>query len=205
MQNERRNYAEYRTIDKSAWPRRGEWDDEPDKAQWIDETTGLDCLIVRNGVGALCGYVGVPEGHPMYRKHYDEVDVRAHGGLTFSDMCADASAESFERWRQRMLTTVKAEAENYPHGDAARAWRESGRFIDDYAGWLAFNESRRICHKPEAGRPDHVWWLGFDCAHSGDICPSYERGTSYEDSYKDFRYVTNEVTELAAQLAALAQ
>jgi hypothetical protein len=56
---------EYRTIDKTLWPR-GEWDDEPDKMQWQDEATGLPCLIVRGPVGALCGYVGVPEGHPCF-------------------------------------------------------------------------------------------------------------------------------------------
>ena len=34
---------EYRTVDKSTWAR-GPWDTEPDKMQWRDEATGLDCL-----------------------------------------------------------------------------------------------------------------------------------------------------------------
>lgn len=34
----------------------------------------------------LCGYVGVPETHPLYRKtYYDLDDIDVHGGLTFSD------------------------------------------------------------------------------------------------------------------------
>jgi len=74
--------------DRTAWPS-GPWDGEPDKAQWPDEATGLPCLIVRNRMGGLCGYVGVPSGHPWHGKHYDDVtpypDV--HGGLTFSDRC----------------------------------------------------------------------------------------------------------------------
>lgn len=40
----------------------GPWDGEPDKMQWTDPATGLDCLIVRNTLGALCGYVGVTPG-----------------------------------------------------------------------------------------------------------------------------------------------
>jgi len=86
---------QWRTIDKSSWPTRGEWDDEPDKMQWQDEATGLPCLIVRGPSGALCGYVGVAEGHPMFRTHYDAAPIAdVHGGLTFSDFCADTDDES---------------------------------------------------------------------------------------------------------------
>lgn len=28
-----------------------------------------------------------------------------------------------------------------------------------------------ICHVPEAGMTDRVWWLGFDCGHAFDYCP----------------------------------
>lgn len=76
------------------WPRgrknfgRGAWNAEPDKAHWVDEATGLDCLIVRNHLGALCGYVGVPEEHRFYGKHYDQMlAVDVHGGLTYADEC----------------------------------------------------------------------------------------------------------------------
>lgn len=80
---------EYRTKDKSKWPR-GPWDDEPDKVQWQDEATGLPCLIVRSPVGALCGYVGVPPDHPWHGKEYDDealIGVEVHGGLSFAAFC----------------------------------------------------------------------------------------------------------------------
>lgn len=85
---------EYRTHDKSTWPR-GEWDHEPDKKQWSDPTTGYACLIVRNRYGALCGYVGVPEGHPYHGSDYGAIDefVRVHGGLTFSGPCSNEKDE----------------------------------------------------------------------------------------------------------------
>jgi hypothetical protein len=80
-------------TDKSQWER-GPWDDEPDKLQFTDETTGLACLIHRAGVtGSLCGYVGVPDGHPWHGKSYEDIGARVHGGLTFSDFCDEDVSE----------------------------------------------------------------------------------------------------------------
>ena len=57
-------------------------------------------------------------------------------------------------------------------------------------------EENGICHVPEPGKPDNVWWLGFDCAHRGDLCPAYEWR---DGTYRDFNYVKNEVENLARQ------
>lgn len=150
---------EYRTIDKSGWGS-GPWSDEPDKRQWRDEATGLPCLIVRAGrdLGHLCGYVGVPAGHPAHGKDYDHLDVEVHGGLTFASACS--------------------------HGA----------------------EDRAICHKVEPGEPDDVWWLGFDCAHIGDVSPAmgrYQKHRNWDESYKDFDFVVREVQRLAEQLSKM--
>lgn len=68
-----------------------------------------------------------------------------------------------------------------------------------------------ICHVPEPGEPDDVWWFGFDCAHSQDWrwtdAAPYLKGLrdlepTWERSYRDIAYVTSEVESLAAQLAA---
>lgn len=72
---------------REGW-RPGPWDDEPeDRIEWKDEATGLSCLMRRNRNGAWCGYVAVPPSHPAHSKDYDEVDVRVHGGLTYSAKC----------------------------------------------------------------------------------------------------------------------
>jgi hypothetical protein len=147
---------EWRFMDKSSWPR-GEWDNEPDKLQWPDAATGLPCLIVRGPVGALCGYVGVSEDHPLYKKDYRTADVYVHGGLTFSALCRP--------------------------GENA--------------------EGTGICHTPGPGEPEHVWWLGFDCAHWDDRVPGYpdSLGAFNSDAaYKDIRYVQVECALLAMQL-----
>lgn len=180
---------EYRTWDKSGWGA-GPWQEEPDKRQWVDEGTGLPCLLVRGPQGALCGYVGVSGLHPAhgfsastYSYEIAEVltgkaaerapvqakvlELEAHGGVSFAHGCG--------------------------HGDPATS----------------------ICHIPEPGEPDDVWWFGFDCAHSGDFCPKSERidhpvlglgkptGWGGMIEYRDAAYVTEQCASLAAQLKAM--
>lgn len=70
-------------------------------------------------------------------------------------------------------------------------------------------EDRTICHKPALGEDDDVWWLGFDCNHAFDLDPERRAHNPHwpsfpEDVYRDIKYVTNEVTSLAAQLANAA-
>lgn len=82
----------YTTMDKSAWGP-GPWQGEPDKMQWVDWETDLDCLIVRNHFGALCGYVGVPPEHPWHGVDgRDDIDV--HGGLTYAASCQEGADEA---------------------------------------------------------------------------------------------------------------
>lgn len=86
-----------------------------------------------------------------------------------------------------------------------------------------------ICHVPFPGRPDHVWWIGFDFSHMHDISPGremrdrqrYERALAEDDMesadiwnpdkpwkrqevYRDRDYVENECREAAKQLKEMA-
>lgn len=69
------------------------------------------------------------------------------------------------------------------------------------------DESVGVCHVPLPGRPDHVWWFGFDCAHSCDLRPAAEMRDrahgwpSMGGTYRDRSYVEGEVRSLAKQLA----
>jgi len=78
---------EERVIDKSTWPA-GPWKDEPDRVEF--EAYGFPCLITRQVTGHLCGYVGMPPGHPWHGQGYsaDALDgVEVHGGLTYASAC----------------------------------------------------------------------------------------------------------------------
>lgn len=63
------------------------------------------------------------------------------------------------------------------------------------------------------GKPDGLWWFGFDCAHSGDLSPglqSHLRDAGAFTSllggeYRDMAYVTRETENLAKQLCSLKE
>lgn len=78
----------WHTTDKSGWGP-GPWQEEPDKEQWPDPVTGYACLLKRGPSGALCGYVGVPEGHPWHSRDHDDIAADVHGGLTYSSSCEE--------------------------------------------------------------------------------------------------------------------
>lgn len=87
------------------------------------------------------------------------------------------------------------------------------------------DESRWVCHVPDPGEPDHVWWFGFHCGEIYDLSPGhvatmaevaslspipvprrireamaslYASGT-----YKTLDYVREECADLAEQLRKL--
>ena len=68
------HYEEYMEIVKK----------EGSEHLWIS-AEGYHCRIWRNHMGVWCGYVTVPKSHPAFGKHYDDVDVDVHGGLTYSE------------------------------------------------------------------------------------------------------------------------
>ena len=72
-------------IDKSTW-KEGSWKQEPDRIEWIDDTTGLFCLILRKPSGALSGYVGVPSRHPFFLKPHDLLRLWVHRGISYSNL-----------------------------------------------------------------------------------------------------------------------
>lgn len=186
-------------IDKSGWGP-GPWMNEPDKIHWIDPDTDLDVLMVRHQeAGHWCGYVGVTEGHPFFGRNYSECSATPPCGDTY----CQHSSES--------LMSV--------HGGITYS-----RFCNDEAE----NPASAICHVPFPGRPDRVWWLGFDLAHHMDLSPAramrdrkrYEeavaRGNRRDaeiwdpsidqgNTYRDRAYVEVEARELAKQLRDVAR
>lgn len=153
--------------DKSQWGE-GEWSSEPDKIQYTDPDTGYPCLVVRSPLGALCGYVGVAEGHPFFNypgsswddDGHPENVLKVHGGITFTGFCQEDDKE---------------------HG---------------------------ICHIPDPGQPDRVFWYGFDCGHYCDLMPTmrtypYPYFGDTGATYKNVAYVKEQIKALAAQLYVL--
>jgi hypothetical protein len=66
---------------------------EGDFLEWLYTTkSGIiyKCRIIRNkNLGHLCGYVILTKDNTLFKKHYDDISVYVHGGLTFSDFYQD--------------------------------------------------------------------------------------------------------------------
>lgn len=189
---------EYRTIDKSSWPR-GPWDAEPDKRQWQDEATGLPCLIVRvDHSGHLCGYVGVPPKHPLYEVSYSEPSDKLRAALERRLNSPMGDHPAF-----RVLISALAGRELEPCAESVFEVHGGITFSDHCHDTK--DECRGICHKPDDGETDSVWWFGFDCAHCDDRSPASSSALLRErGAYRDFAYVAEECRKLAEQLAMVA-
>lgn len=70
----------------------GPWEQEPDREEF--QVLGYRCLLLRNASGSWCGYVALDHPqHPAFGKHYDDVNVSVHGGLTFSGKAIPGAIE----------------------------------------------------------------------------------------------------------------
>jgi hypothetical protein len=169
-------------VDRTGWDA-GPWDDEPDKVQWIDEATGLDCLAVRNRHGSWCGYVGVPVGHRLHGVRYQDLDFEpeVHGGLTFSDKCMEGAPEG-------------AGVCHVPEpGRPADIWWlgfDCGHFMDLSPGIDALLRQVRRDRPPDPKLEELE-------ARMREMDPH----GLFADTYRDLAYVRAEVARLAEQVA----
>lgn len=79
------------------------WTTEPNMVKWVDQTTGLTCLILRAAeMGHLCGYVRIPRHHTLYlgkRRSKAEQRIQTHGGITFTgEMHRQSGGKRRGRW-----------------------------------------------------------------------------------------------------------
>lgn len=170
---------EYKHADseRAGWAP-GPWDNEPDKIQWVDAATNLDCLMHRNRLGAWCGYVGIAEGHPAFGKWYDNVDVDVHGGLTYADFCQEGGYET--------IGICHVPGEGRPH----KVW------------WLGFDCGHAGDRMPGMEATMREIRANMELANPG--LPDRLADYRSHDAYRDRDYVEHEVAQLAQQLAAQA-
>jgi hypothetical protein len=157
------------------------WKDEPSHEDF--EAHGLKCRIRRvSWSGHLCGYVGVPKTHPWFGKGYD-ADVPASRALLERPIDVDK------------IGAINLLCAGEPTEEATRIVL----LIDVHGGLTYADEG--VEHL------EGLWVFGFDCAHSGDLCPvtAEKYGAHPFDVYRDFGYVKRETESLAAQLKAIAE
>lgn len=166
----------------------GAWLGEADKVAWRDRATGYECIIMRSEHGGhLCGYVGVPVGHPLHGFDDDaipaDLDLEVHGGITYAALCQHGPSP---------VRYISVEARRICHGPSVPPRIAPVVHASDY----------RV-------QDDDAWWFGFECNQVYDLVPDGGRDRRFlQDEigrvYRDEGYVHDQVLNLAAQMKAIA-
>lgn len=178
-------------IDRTDWPA-GPWDGEPDRIEWRHR--GFPCLMLRNAYGGWCGYVGVSPEHPLHGVEYNQPSPALETALERRKQTPVGESPGMGVYIALLSGEVR------PTPDLA---------LSVHGGITYSNKcSGGICHVPEAGETDDIFWFGFDCGHCDDREPGLAKhyGPAFwrEGTYRDVAYVRTEVESLARQLAEIA-
>lgn len=138
----------------------GPWEEEPDKRQWTDPATGLPCLIVRNRLGGLCGYVGVPPSHPWYGRDYSSctLPVATPRGPREGDQDG-LMAKLGPEWRKRQEEQLVCKEDYCAHTPSSIIEVHGGLTFADHCApitperWEAFRQQRPAMEAMAAKHP----------------------------------------------------
>jgi hypothetical protein len=161
--------------DKSTWGD-GPWLQEPDKAQWVDLSSDLPCLAVRQWTfGNWCGYVGIRPGHPYYRKRWQ----------TFRDTPSEHLAIKFSNFCARH--------DPLPPPDKFTAELRSRLGLPWYIPAPERQSLRDIAVFHTADEHERIWWIGFDLGYPWGSIPAEDalldkiRAGEWRKEWKIFR------------------
>lgn len=131
---------------------------------WVTDA-GLRAQVVMTQYRHRCGYVGVPEGHPLH-------------GVGYSQTCPSLRPLTGEEpigHRGAISVFCMAASGDIPQTPEA---------VFDVHGSLTFAD-----HGREGGTLDPaLWWFGFDCAHCDDA-PAPEFIAQQRAAYPDKPYM----------------
>ena len=116
---------------------------------------GYRCVTTFTDMGHRCGYVGVPEGHPLYGK-YNDSQVK----VTLKELIED---EEMNQIGNRGVWTLLGLPND--EDDQVRL----GSYFMVHGG-ITYTDGGKDFHHPV---DSNLWWFGFDCGHTGD-CPDYD-------------------------------
>ena len=119
------------------------------------EYKGYRCVTTFTDMGFRCGYVGIPEGHPLYGK-----EISSQIKVTMKELCED---EEMNQIDNRGIWTILG----LPQDEDDRVTLGSYFLVH---GGITFAGGGINSHHPI---DSDLWWLGFDCGHYGD-CPDYD-------------------------------
>lgn len=147
---------------------------------WVTES-GLRAVVVMTTSGHRCGYVGLPESHPLH-------------GVPYSAQTPNLKP-NMERTIEKMSPILVFAA-------ALRGSDEelnTPEYVFEVHGGLTYSG------KGDYPVESDLWWFGYDCAHHGDRPePGYEMSKYYSPSDGEVRtldYCVGECESLAGQIS----
>jgi len=164
------------------------------------ENNGLKCVVIATSLGHRCGYVGVPQSHPLY-------------GVNYSDHCP-----ALGQWLAKIMSSnEKTDTEISPLLKLRCLYTEDDEVrpdvVFDVHGGLTYSDGLGSYPTPSED-DDPQWWFGFDCNHCGDA-PDVslihdlrirQRIAEYADNrgvIRSLAFCENECNNLAKQLAEI--
>lgn len=82
-------------------------------------------------------------------------------------------------------------------------------FLLDVHGGITYAEecdgdpTMGVCHIPQPGDTDEVFWFGFDMNHGIDMAPAWKKHGFAQGEYRTIEYVKEECRKAAQQLASM--
>ena len=108
------------------------------------EHKGYKCVVVFQPMGHRCGYVGIPDAHPLYKKDYSSyLDIKK----------ADIEGREVSCVFQLFLACLD---------DDERIQIDA--YFQCHGGITYSGGGKGSSYPIESD----LWWFGFDCAHAGD-------------------------------------
>lgn len=160
-----------------------EWETEPDY-EFFHEA-GLPCVINRGPSDSLCGYVGIPASHPWHGKEYN-AEVKVPKAIAERNIDPEQIG-----YINLLLAALKENRIGEGYMDLVLA-------LDVHGG---VTYSRKMAPNTSL---EGYWWIGFDCAHAGDLSPKeYASGYAADGVYRNIEYVRSQCQSLARQLSAV--
>ena len=165
---------------------------------------GYRCVTTFTDMGHRCGYVGLPEDHPLYGMENDD-KVR----VTMKELVED---EKMGMIGNRGVWTLLG----LPENEEERV--RLGSYFMVHGG-ITYAAGGKDSHHPI---DSDLWWFGFDCGHYGD-CPDYDllektwgdnemvrhrledKGVYEEYEIRTLEYVQQECRNLVDQIVNLVE
>lgn len=146
---------------------------------------GFRAVVIMTDMGHRCGYVGVPETHPLY-------------GVPYNEHCDALTFPAGETLGKRGVISLLC----------AGGEKASPEIVFDVHGGITYSGGRGA-YPVESG----LWWFGYDCGHAGDA-PSPEAVAdrvarmgsvfypSPDEVHRTLDYCVGECESLAEQLTS---